>query len=324
LEKVLSRPRLALLATLALATLAWAPIGSASYLVSRNASDPALRVDSEGRAVVSYRRGVKTYRPLFWGAINARPPTSGAPQVEFGRDYSGGWGSFRKPLWKTLRDECLQYDGPPLPYLVAACKAPDGSYWALQSWRRMLPNLGFEPWKPEQSASELHLSHWSGDLPRLEVYTDWVYSNRFHHIFGRLTYLGQPVYGFAATNRGSPTDSYGRNIYLDTLDSAYGVGWLRENSFLTHKPNGNFCYGFYPHNPYPGYPAAGRRPPGNGARYRLTAIGPGVTPIIAVEIPGLHTYVPTSPADRGYEQQMNAAEDQLAAGDQSRTPCRRR
>ena len=37
-----------------------------------------------------------------------------------------------------------------------ACKAPDGSYWALQSWQRMLPNLGYAPWKKLQRARELH------------------------------------------------------------------------------------------------------------------------------------------------------------------------
>ena len=29
--------------------------------------------------------------------------------------------------------------------------------------------------------------------------------------------------------------------------SAYGSGWRRENSFLSHHGTGAFCYGFYPH-----------------------------------------------------------------------------
>ena len=66
-----------------------------------------------------------------------------------------------------------------------------------------------------------------------------------------------------------PLDDYGRNVYVDTLDSAYGKGWRRENSFLTHEPTGGFCYGFYRH---------GNRPEGRGKRYRATVIGPGVTP----------------------------------------------
>jgi len=80
------------------------------------------------------------------------------------------------------------------------------------------------------------------------------------------------VYGFEATGRGAPLDSYGRNIYVDTFDSRYGRGWHRENSFLTHhrgKTLGDFCYGFFPHRSHP---------PGQGTKYRATVEGPGVTP----------------------------------------------
>lgn len=304
------------------AVLALASPASASYLVTRGPTDVSLKVDSRGRAVVFYRRDGRLFKPLFWGGLNARHPAPGTRQVAFRKDYSGGWGAFRKPLWKTIRNECAPYDGPPLPYLVVACTAPDGSYWALQAWQRMLPNLGIDPWRSGQADYELHLSHWTGELPKLEVWTDWVYSKRFHHLFGRYTYQGRPVYGFDATRTGSPTDTFGRNVYLDTYNSAYGPDWRRENSFLAHRPNGNFCYGFYPHNPYPGYPSVGRRPPGHGERYRLTAIGPGVTPIVAVEFLGLPNYNRRDPSHVEHEKTMNALGDQLAAGDQSRTPCR--
>ena len=78
---------------------------------------------------------------------------------------------------------------------MAACAAPDGSYWALQAWQRTLPDLGMLPWLSTQRTTELHLSHWSGAVATLEAWTDWIYSGRFHHLFGRLTYDGQPVYG---------------------------------------------------------------------------------------------------------------------------------
>ena len=32
-----------------------------------------------------------------------------------------------------------------LVWLVAACRAPDGSYWALQRWQRLLPMRGIAP-----------------------------------------------------------------------------------------------------------------------------------------------------------------------------------
>ena len=83
---------------------------------------------------------------------------------------------------------------------------------------------------------------------------NWAYK-KYHHIFGSFTYLGKPVHGFKTTSTGVPLDTFGRNLYLDTFDSAYAKGWMRENSFLMHKGTGKFCYGFYRH---------GARPEGDG------------------------------------------------------------
>ncbi len=80
---------------------------------------------------------------------------------------------------------------------------------------------------------------------------------------------GAGVYGFSSTPGGEPLDSFGRNLYVDTFDSAYGPGWQRENSFLTHSSSGSFCYGFYPH---------GSHPSGQGTEYRATIMGPGLMP----------------------------------------------
>jgi hypothetical protein len=114
------------------------------------------------------------------------------------------------------------------------------------------------------------------------------------------------VYGFSATRVGSPLDGYGRNIYVDTFDSRYGNGWRRENAFLSHQPTGVFCYGFYKFNP---------RGPGNGARYRLTAIGPGVSPDVSTTVSGLHDFNPNSSEDVAYEQRQNALQDSVAGAD---------
>ena len=157
-----------------------------------------------------------------------------------------------------------------------------------------------------RGAWELHLSHWSGPLATLEAWTDWVYGGRYHHLFGRLTYAGKPVYGFSASRVGSPLDGYGRNIYVDTFNSRYGKGWRRENAFLAHRPTGVFCYGFYRFS---------SRGPGNGAMYRLTAPGPGVTPDVSITIPGLHDYNPNSSTDVAYERQQNALQDSIAGAD---------
>jgi hypothetical protein len=260
----------------------------ASEIIDRNARAVRLGVDANGQALVSYTVRGRVMHVRAWAAVNARQPTKSRPQIRFRKDYSGRY-------WASFRNQCRPYDGPALAFRVAACTAPDGSYWALQSWRRTLPNFDGRP-RSSLGAWELHLSHWSGAIANLEAWTDWVYGGRFHHLFGRLTYDGQPVYGFAATRVGSPLDGYGRNIYVDTLDSRYGKGWRRENAFLAHRPTGIFCYGFYRFT---------SRGPGNGAQYRLSAVGPGVTPDVSITIPGLHDYDARNPADLEYEKRQN-------------------
>jgi hypothetical protein len=227
-----------------------------SAIIARNARHATLAVDAQGRAVVTFTEGGKKQTLVASGAINARAPSRSVPQVKFRIGYGAA----------TDVGVCLPYDGPPLAWLVTACKAPDGSYWALQSWQRLKPNFG-----GTTGAWELHLSHWTGALPQLVIYQNWAYG-KVRHLFGRLTYDGAGVYGFTATPAGDPRDSYGRNVYVDTFDSAYGKGWHRESSFLTHHLGhtlGDFCYAFYRH---------GRKPSGQGTRYRATVEGPGVTP----------------------------------------------
>jgi hypothetical protein len=248
-----SRRSLAVLTLLLVAALAAAPaFGSA--IIGRDVSRATLSIDDQGQAHVRYRSGGRERYVTAWGAINALAPSTKRAQVKF---------KFHYGLKGT--GVCLPYDGPPLAWVVKACKSRDGSYWALQEWVRLKPNYG-----GTTGAKELHLSHWSGPLPVLTVYQNWAHK-KYRHMFGRLTYDGVGVYGFKATGNGAPLDSYGRNIYVDTFNSRYGKGWHRENSFLTHHRGhtlGDFCYGFFPHFGHP---------PGK-AKYRATARGPGVTP----------------------------------------------
>ncbi len=117
----------------------------------------------------------------------------------------------------------------------------------------------------------------------LEVYTDWAFAGQAHDLFGRLTYGGNPVYGFGTGRDGGPSDRYGRHLYIDTFNSAYGEGWKRETSTAFRTGSGAFCYSFWPttDKTLPGYPN-NPRPAGNGQRYRITVEGPGVTPIVHV------------------------------------------
>jgi hypothetical protein len=250
-----------------------APVSAdASQLITRDATRARLAVDTNGQALITYRQRGSTRHVLAWGAINAAPPARATRQVEFKLDYSGGWGTQRRHVWKGFVNSCRRYDGPPLQWLVAACKAPDGTYWALQRWQRSLRNVGLAPRTAIQRSWDLRLSHWSGDPPKLWISMDWAYPQRYHHLFGSFAYAGSGVYGFRSTSAGDPLDPFGRNLYVDTYNSAYGPGWRRENSFLTHRPGGTFCYGFYPNQNGMG------RPSGMGTRYRATIIGPGVTP----------------------------------------------
>jgi len=273
-------------------------IAQASEIIGRNATEVKLQVDTKGQALLSFTSAGKRSNVLVWGAVNALEPTTARAQVAFKVDYSGGYGTYKKAIWKTFKNGCKPYDGPALEWLVTACKAPDGSYWAVQSWQRMLANYGIAP-TAKQTVWELRLSHWTGDLPVLEVHQNWAYK-KFHHIFGSFTYLGKPVHGFKSTSVGVPLDTFGRNLYLDTFNSAYGGGWKRENSFLMHKGNGKFCYGFYKH---------GARPVGMGERYRATIIGPGVTPDIYWESDALGEY------DNAFDLEQHAFQKEYYAGD---------
>lgn len=224
-----------------------------SAIITRDVTRPTLKVDGKGHAYVTYYQAGRKKTVMAWGAINARKPSSQVPQVEFKIRYG-----------QSGKGVCLPYDGPSLAWLVKACKAPDGSYWALQSWRRIS-----HPYGGTTGAKELHLSHWRGPLAELELHQNWTGAGHTRHLFGRLTYKGVGVYGFKNTPQGTPLDGYGRNIYIDTFNSGYGNGWHRETAFLTHRVSntpGTFCYLFHTD--------------GQGTKYRATAMGPGVTPLV--------------------------------------------
>jgi hypothetical protein len=264
---------------LALLVAASFPAGAnAAELIGRNANNITLEVAPDGqKALVTYMQRGAVHRTLAWGALNALASPASKParlQTALRLDYSGGYKSFKIKAGQ-FRGGCTRYDGPTLHWVVAACKAADGSYWALQNWQRALPNYGVPP-NAFQAQFELWLSHWKGPLPVFEVDTGWSKNpgkapdpTKVHSLWGRLTYLGKPIFGYGLNGSGAPTDTYGRLLYVDTFNSKLGAGWRRVNSFVTHKLYGTFCYGFYKHSPHPN---------GMSTRYRITAQGPGVLP----------------------------------------------
>jgi hypothetical protein len=280
--------------------------GASQVISTSTVTGLSLQLNDKGEALLTYTTAGKQVHVLVWGAENAIPTVAGHKQVAFKLDYSGGYQKYFKdnrtaqalaeqfqkikgkpgylatPIttklqkmqqaadkyWETaFHGGCGSYDGPTLAWSVATCKASDGSYWAVQEWQRKLPDYGL-PASGIDAAFEVHLSHWAGPLPVLTVATDWSW-HKWNHLYGTFTYEGAPVFGLASTVSGQPLDSFGRNLYVDTLNSVYGAGWKRENSFLTHKGDGVFCYSINPH---------GAHPAGTGSEYRATIMGPGVTP----------------------------------------------
>jgi hypothetical protein len=260
------------------AAASFAASANAAELITRNANNIKLQISPDGKqALVTYTQRGAEHRTLAWGAINALPSPARKPsflQTALKLDYSGGYKSFHLKKGQ-FKGGCTRYDGPTLHWVVAACKASDGSYWALQNWQRALPNYGVAP-SAFSAQYELWLSHWKGALPVFEVGTGWSANPgrapdpaHVHSIFGRFTYLGKPIFGYGVNGSGAPTDTWGRVLYVDTYNSQLGTGWRRENSFVTHNPFGTFCYGFFRH---------GTHPNGMSLRYRITAQGPGVLP----------------------------------------------
>lgn len=287
------------LSTTALAVAFFAPPAGASQLIARDATQVKLRVNASGKALLTYRVAGRTRQVLAWGAVNAIHPTQKRAQVAFRVDYSGGWRTFGRSLQQGFRNVCKPAKVQ-LAWVVAACRAPDGSYWALQSWQRGLRNYGL-PATGTRDDWELRLSHWTNHVPRLEVGIGWAY-RRFHSLFGRYTWRGHGIHGFASTPAGVPLDSFGRNLYVDTFNSAYGPGWQRENGFLSHVGTGGFCYGFYPH---------GSRPSGMGQRYRLSVSGPGALPDAFWEGTPPATYDRTFDLEADQQQAALLAQDRL-------------
>jgi hypothetical protein len=254
------------------AVLVPATPAGASQLIDRNTKDVQLLVATNGVAQLTYLNGAgATKQVMAWGALNAAAPTNAnAKQQEFTVNFANGHGTPYEGLGKRFPNACQKYTGPALMWVVAACTAPDGSHWVAQSWQRNLNDWG------QKSTGirlqwELRLSHFSGELPVLDVRQDWAYAGRFEHFFGKFTYRGLPLHGFKTDSRGAPLDKFGVLIYMDTFGSKYGPAWQRETGWVTHMETGAWCYTMNPH---------GSRPVGNGTDYRMTVQSPGALPDI--------------------------------------------
>ncbi|MGA0122731.1 MAG: hypothetical protein ACO3KD_06975, partial [Gaiellales bacterium] len=128
------------------------------------------------------------------------------------------------------------------------------------------------------SAQLLAYTRWSKFSPG--GYAGYLRGKHFPLIFGSFTFSGYGVYG-PGNRYGAPTTVYGRNVYIDTLDSDYGPGWRRIMGVLTQPPNGTFCYEIAKKGG-----SGGRNGISRTRTYRLTAIGPALTPVVVVTVKG--------------------------------------
>lgn len=195
---------------------------SASLKVASWASHPTLKVGANGAAEVDW--------------------TSGGRRQSVVVDRSG---SMRYGTHVRGRDRSFPTTEVSIPMALAVRQTPNGTYWALQAWRRL-----------RTGPLELRFSRWKGAPTLLTLGTvccKWSSEN----VIGQATFHGRPIFGRHATRTGVPLDKFGRNVYLDTLR---GGAWKRMMGILTHRNTGRFSLWI--------------RPYWRGTDYRGTIIGP--------------------------------------------------
>ena len=240
-----------------------------------------LAVNRKGEALVSYVRSDGQPRHVArLGGRQRQPavdPDGAAGALPF--DYAGGWGKYRNPrYWQAFRDACVPYDGPPL---------------RTSSPRARRPTARTGRCSPGGGGCRCSASHRGSPSTRGASSTSRTgrascRSSRSSPT-GRTAAAGRVSSGASPTSahrctvsprpaKGNPKERYGRNVYIDTLDSVYGPGWKRESGILTHRPTGTFCHSFVPQKPHPGYPSKAMRPAAPGKALPRHGDGPGRDP----------------------------------------------
>ena len=153
------------------AIAAGVPVASAHAsepMSDSNAKLQSLAVNSKGEALVTYRRtDGKVRRVLVWGRrqlgdLRRAVVAAGALPVRLRRRLGQvPQGELLVDVQEPLR--AVRRSAARVPRRAAA-RRPTAPTGRIQSWQRLQPLLGFDPWLPEHTAYELHLSHWSSEL----------------------------------------------------------------------------------------------------------------------------------------------------------------
>lgn len=174
----------------------------ASVKIAWGARSPNLRVSIIGAAEIS------------WTQSGVRRHVKVAPT-----------GAMRYGARLGLPNVAARTSAMRLPLKAKVWQTPDGTFWALQQWRRL-----------RGRPVELRFSRWRGAPTKLTlraVCCKW----RSERIRGRASFQGRPIYGFSSTPAGVPLDRFGRNVYLDTFRQGR---WKRMMGILTHRHDGTY------------------------------------------------------------------------------------
>lgn len=205
------------------ALVAAAEQADASVKVGSNARNAYLQVTRAGSAEVTWvtQRGSRKH-------VLIRPT-----------------GSLRFGSTVQKRNVARRTTAVHLPLKAQVWRTPDGTFWALQRWRRI-----------RTGPVELRFSRWRGRPTQLAlraVCCKW----RSETIKGTARYHRKGIYGYSSTPSGSPLDRFGRNVFMDTHRRGK---WRRMMGVLTHPSEGWYKLWMRRH--------------WRGNRYRATISGP--------------------------------------------------
>lgn len=199
-------------------------LASGSVLIAEKARQPTLKVGANGDAEVVWTNARGARQRLlvpFKGLVRPGERIQGA---------NVAWLSKR---WK-------------LPFKPILKKAPNGFFYALQTWRP-------RPGKP----AELRLSRWKGKPTQLELGADL--SGTKESLSGSVVFRKKPVYGTSPSPGGLPMKIY---VLVDCRECAARPqgGWTRVVGLRLKKADGTFSLNV--------------RPLYEGSRYRAQLAGP--------------------------------------------------
>jgi hypothetical protein len=167
-------------------------------------SRPALRVDAEGNAEVSWTPGSGRNSVVI-------PPR--------GLYYHGSLpgANVSRPARAVV-----------VPHRVAVRRTPDGRLWALQAWQTSA-----------KGRLELRFSRWTGRPTQVTL--SLRPKGRYQILSGRATFHGRPVSGFYRTNSGVQIP-LAAQLDCSGCAAANGSRWFRFNGVRT-RPDGTFGSG---------------------------------------------------------------------------------